>query len=223
MPWFLIRLFYCNKYSFTGLSPPVLITLLSPFTNVLLDLLLSSICCLSSALLCIECDILSQNNLVNSKWTIKLTFSDHYCLKCLAPPCPSYTCTPSSSHKPIRGELISMQNNCVCVNTMLQMSICAEDKTAINQWLSAALLCIYSLGSTCFLHNHSHRPIIRSAGGRAVNQRFTLLRPISPSWWILMGTCLLLKWWTAVRSLLEFRCHPQTTPASECTRRLTEA
>lgn len=86
-----------------------------------------------------------------------------------------------------------MHNNYICVSTILQMSACAKDKTTITSRCSRCsdwwlFLFIYSLSSTCFLHNHQCCPIIRSASGQAVNQRFTLLRPISPCWWILMGS-----------------------------------
>lgn len=60
-----------------------------------------------------------------------------------------------------------------------------------------------------FLHNQHHCPIIRPDRGWAVNQRFILLCPISPSWWILMGTYLALQWWRAGGGLLELHWHPQ--------------
>lgn len=109
------------------------------------------------------------------------------------------------SHKPTSRELISWHNNYVCEHNIANEHLCRGQNNN-HPWLSAASPRIYSPCSTCFSRSSHVALSLGLTGGRAVNQRFALLCPISPSWWILTGTYLALQWWRAGRGLLDLHC-----------------
>lgn len=101
---------------------------------------------------------------------------------------------------------------CVCEHNIANEHLC-RGQNDNHPWLSAALLCIYSVRCTCSSITSPIALSLRPDRGRAVNQSFTLLCPISPSWWILMGTCLALQRWRAGRGLWELHWRPQPQTA----------
>lgn len=126
----------------------------------------------------------------------------------------THACTcQNSGFKPPSRELISMHNNDVCVNTILQMSVCEGDKKRQSPVAFSGVASPLFTPRHLF-HYQPHRPIIRPDREQAVNQRFTLLASISQSWWILVATYLALRWWTAGSCLLKLHRRPSV---SHCT------
>lgn len=164
--------------------------------------------------------IYSASSFESSELTIKLLFSETPVPS--SPQLTTHTQDKSASlrlhtqthqnsgFKPPSRELISMHNNDVRVNTILQMSICGGDKKRQSP-VAFSGIASHLFTPQHLFHYQARRPIIRPDREQAVNQRFTLLCPISYSWWILMATYLALRWWTAGSCLLKLRWRPSVS------------